>query len=298
MTQRGLRAVICALMLVGMLAVVWSPAVVLAAAPSNDDFANRTTVGALTLPYTDTQDTTDATTEGSEPSSTCGTAANSIWYEFTPDISWIFMFSTAGSGYDTNLDIFTSSSTPATLTSLSSVNCNNDANSPSDTSSFISMFMSAGTTYYIRVSSASGSGGSTSFSVIQRGSATSATATAGGNPYTFGDWTNQSPVTVTLSATYNDPPDQSRGSFVTDTMYSVDNGSFQAYTVPFDVSGEGMHTVQYYSDDSDGRTEPTHTAEINIDLTAPTTSASATADALPYTFGNWTNHDVDRHPHR
>ncbi|MGA7671595.1 MAG: hypothetical protein WBW04_14300 [Nitrolancea sp.] len=292
MTRRGLRTAFCALLLVGMLAAVWSPTVVLAAAPSNDDFANRTAIGALTLPYTDTQDTTDATTEGSEPSSNCGTATNSIWYEFTPDISWLFMLSTAGSGYDTNLDVFTSSSTPATLTSLSSVNCNNDVSSPSDTTSFISMFMAAGTTYYIRVSSASGSGGSTSFSVIQRGSATSATATAGGNPYTLGNWTNQSPVTVTLSATYNDPPGEGSGSVVTDTMYSVDNGSFQTYTVPFDVTGQGMHTVQYYSEGSDGRTEPTHTAEVNIDLTAPTTSASATVDANAYTFGDWTNQDV------
>ena len=154
------------------------------------------------------------------------------------------------------------------------------------------MFMSAGTTYYIRVSSATGTGGSTVFNVTQRGATTTATATAGGNPYTFGDWTNQSPVTVTLTATYNDPPGLSSGAIISDTMYSVDNGNFQTYTTPFDVSGEGMHTVQYYSDSSDGRTEPTHTADINIDLTAPTTSASATTGGNAYTFGDWTNQDV------
>ena len=295
MTQRGLRAGICALFLVGMLAAIWSPAVVLAAAPSNDDFANRISIGALTLPYTDTQDTTDATTEGSEPSSNCGTATNSIWYEFTPDDTYVYLLDTYGSSYDTNFDVYTSSTTPASLGSLNAVNCNNDYSAPSDTSSFLSIPLISGTTYYIRVSSATGTGGTSVLNVLQGGPAVSATATAGVNPYVFGDWTNQSPVTITLTAMYNEPsnyPTFSSGLDVTGVFYSVDNGPAQDYSGPFDVSGQGAHTVEYGSDDPNGRGPLTHTADVNIDLTAPTTLASATADANAYTFGDWTNQDV------
>ncbi len=117
---------------------------------------------------------------------------------------------------------------------------------------------------------------------------TTATATnADTSSYTFGDWTNQS-VTVTLSAT-----DESGGSGVASTSYTVDGGSTQSYSVPFTVSGEGDHTVTFWSVSTDGNTESAETVHVLIDLTDPTTSATATnADTSSYTFGTWTNQSV------
>jgi uncharacterized protein DUF6299 len=58
---------------------------VLAAAPSNDLYADRTVIPAT--PYTDLVDTTEATTDGddAEANASCGAPATdaSVWYEFT-----------------------------------------------------------------------------------------------------------------------------------------------------------------------------------------------------------------------
>ena len=294
MNKRILRAVAEAFVLSWVLLAIWTPATALAAVPGNDNFANRIVINPFSLPYANTQDTTGATAESGEPSSSCGTVTNSVWYQFTPDISYVYMLDTYGSSYDTVIDIFTSSATPASLASLVSVNCNNDFSSPSDTSSFMSMPLVGGTTYYIRVSSAAGSGGTSVLNVLQGGAAVSPTGSAGGNPYIFGSWANQS-VTVTLNAVYNDPsnyPTFSSGLPVTGVFYSVDGSPVQDYSAPFVVTGEGVHSVQYGSDDPNGRGSITHTAPVNIDLTKPTTSASATAGGNPYTFDTWTNQDV------
>ncbi|MEM4265399.1 MAG: Ig-like domain-containing protein [Thermoplasmata archaeon] len=74
-------------------------------------------------------------------------------------------------------------------------------------------------------------------------------------------------VTVTLSALDS-------GSGVDYTRYRIDGGSWQTYTAPLVISAEGNHTVDYYSVDIVGNVEPTKSANVKIDKTPPTTSAS------------------------
>jgi cytochrome c len=75
------------------------------------------------------------------------------------------------------------------------------------------------------------------------------------------------PVKVTLAATDNEG-----GSGVEATEYRVDGGAWTAYTQPFDVTGDGRHTVDYRSTDNDDNVEEAKQVEIAIDTTAPTTA--------------------------
>lgn len=73
----------------------------------------------------------------------------------------------------------------------------------------------------------------------------------------------QSNVTVTLEAFGGD-------GGVDYTMYRVDGGDWTAYDAPFLVSGDGVHTLEYYSADVAGNLEPVHSVDLSIDSTAPT----------------------------
>ncbi len=55
------------------------------------------------------------------------------------------------------------------------------------------------------------------------------------------------------------------------TNYSVDGGSWQPYSLPFEVSGDGDHTVEYYSTDYGGNVEEVEEVSFKIDATAPGT---------------------------
>lgn len=110
-------------------------------------------------------------------------------------------------------------------------------------------------------------------------------------------WNNASPVTVTLSA-----EDEVGGSGVASTEYTLDGGAAQNYTGPFDVTGEGAHTLTYRSTDNDGNEETDtdgtswKSLAIQIDATAPTITATATnADTTAYTAGTWTDQAVTVH---
>ncbi|MBE3120841.1 MAG: right-handed parallel beta-helix repeat-containing protein [Thermoplasmata archaeon] len=85
------------------------------------------------------------------------------------------------------------------------------------------------------------------------------TGTMGGN-----NW-YKSNVNVTLSAT-----DTLSG--IESTWYKVDAGYWTIYTVQFTVSGNGMHTVQYYSFDLAGNQEAAKSVSFKIDTAAPTTT--------------------------
>ncbi len=72
-------------------------------------------------------------------------------------------------------------------------------------------------------------------------------------------------VQIALSAT-----DNVGGSGVASTFYTIDGGAQQTYSAPFSVSGDGTHTITYWSADSAGNAESAHSLTIMIDATAPT----------------------------
>jgi ABC-type transport system substrate-binding protein len=77
----------------------------------------------------------------------------------------------------------------------------------------------------------------------------------------YGDW-YVSDVEVTLSAEAMYELDR--------TMYRVDEGSWQEYSGPFVVSGDGEHKVEFYSMDIMDNTEPISSTVFRIDTTPPT----------------------------
>ena len=83
-------------------------------------------------------------------------------------------------------------------------------------------------------------------------------------------WVNQA-VTVTLTAT-----DTGSGMVggQAGTWYSLDGGANTPGTSVL-VSGEGTHTLTYYSEDAVGNVEQAHTATFGIDTTPPVTTDDA-----------------------
>ncbi|HEV2859976.1 MAG TPA: PQQ-binding-like beta-propeller repeat protein [Pyrinomonadaceae bacterium] len=75
-------------------------------------------------------------------------------------------------------------------------------------------------------------------------------------------------VQVTLSAV--DATSQVKASF-----FAVDGGAAQAYSAPFAVTGDGSHTVRFWSVDQAGNAEASKYLTLMIDGTAPQTQASA-----------------------
>jgi hypothetical protein len=75
-------------------------------------------------------------------------------------------------------------------------------------------------------------------------------------------------VTVTLVAT-------PRGSPISATYYSVDNGAYQGYGGPFPISTDGVHQLMFYSVDAAGDQETPHGQTIKIDATKPISHVTA-----------------------
>jgi hypothetical protein len=125
-----------------------------AAPPANDNFASAITIGAT--PYTDSKSTLEATNESGEPASNCASSSYSIWYKYTAPSTGSVIADTVGSSFDTVLTAMTGS----TLATLAVRACNDDS---SGLSSRMPFAVTAGTTYYIRVSGYSGARGSVTF---------------------------------------------------------------------------------------------------------------------------------------
>ncbi|RLF47481.1 MAG: hypothetical protein DRN29_02365 [Thermoplasmata archaeon] len=90
------------------------------------------------------------------------------------------------------------------------------------------------------------------------------------------EWHNEN-VTVSLQATDN-------LAGVNYTMYKIDDNEWQEYEENFTVSGEGIHTVYYYSVDNAGNVEEEKNFTVGIDLTPPETNYSINAT---YGQNNW-----------
>jgi len=135
-----------ALAVAAVVALVATPAH--AQPPTNDDIANATVIGAL--PFTDSVDTTEATTAPDDPE--CAGQGATVWYAFTPATTVHVVVATFGSDYDTTLSAYTGD--PGALNQIA---CNDDFRSLQSRISFIA---AAGTSYRLMAGSfASGPGG-------------------------------------------------------------------------------------------------------------------------------------------
>ncbi|HTR38267.1 MAG TPA: SBBP repeat-containing protein [Bryobacteraceae bacterium] len=101
-------------------------------------------------------------------------------------------------------------------------------------------------------------------SVVSTGPVTAASLSgpAGNNGWSVG------PVTVTLNATAGSSP-------VSATYYKVDNGAYQAYGAPFQITGDGIHQLAYYSVDTAGNQETPHGQTMKIDSSPPVSHVAA-----------------------
>lgn len=68
-------------------------------------------------------------------------------------------------------------------------------------------------------------------------------------------------------------------SGVASTSFRVDGGGWHTYTAPIAVSGDGEHTVDFYSTDNAGNVEGWHSVGFRIDGTAPQTAISVDGTA-------------------
>jgi len=114
--------------------------------PINDDLVNAIVIDSL--PFTDTNNINNhyGTLETAEASQSCAGAdgSNSVWWAYTPATSGEFMINTNYSDFDTVLSVWTGAGHP-----LAEVDCNDDGGE--GTRSALTIPMSGGITYYIRV---------------------------------------------------------------------------------------------------------------------------------------------------
>jgi hypothetical protein len=136
------------------LGLVQTPAAV-AAPPANDDFDSAVLISAL--PFTDSVDTTEATTAGDDPD--CAGNGHTVWYSFTAPAEMGIEANTFGSDYDTTLSVYTGS-----RGALTQIRCNDDA--ADSVQSRVRFNATAGVTYFFMVGSFFDSpGGNLTFSV-------------------------------------------------------------------------------------------------------------------------------------
>jgi hypothetical protein len=75
-------------------------------------------------------------------------------------------------------------------------------------------------------------------------------------------------------------------SGVQTTSYVLDGGATQVYGGPFAVSGDGIHTLSYWSVDKAGNEETHHSQQIQIDTVPPALTITSPASGL------LTNHNI------
>jgi hypothetical protein len=133
------------------------PGAAVAAPPTNDSSASPIAVTGP-LPYSNSQDTTDATPATTDPD--CG-GGPTVWYSYEPSQDLRVRADTFGSDYDTTLWVGTGSTEPDTI------DCNDDAGY--EVQSAVTFDAVSGTTYYFMVGACCGepdaSGGNLVFNV-------------------------------------------------------------------------------------------------------------------------------------
>ena len=125
--------------------------------PPGDQFASPIAVSGSSGSVAAT--TAGATKEAGEPDHATNAGGHSIWFQWTAPSGGTATFSTAGSGFDTTLAVYTGTAVNA----LSWVSSNDDAGSGISTSS-LTIVATAGTTYSIAVDGWAGANGSVALS--------------------------------------------------------------------------------------------------------------------------------------
>lgn len=147
------------LVLIGL--VVAGPAsTALAAPPSNDNFADATVVPSL--PYSDSVNTAEATTEPGDPD--CVGNGPTVWYAYTADFDGFVEANTFGSSYDTTLSAYLDDGSGGIGDQIA---CNDDAQ---DLQSRVKVPVTNGEVVYFMVGAfASGPGGDLTFNLLESG---------------------------------------------------------------------------------------------------------------------------------
>jgi PKD repeat protein len=121
------------------------PAVAQAATPSNDYFANATTIDPSSLPFSDSVTIDEANLEAGEPSG-CYIAGKSVWYNITPTSSGTLRADISGSSFfDRILYVYRQDGTG--FSGLSTVACASPYYNGRSSATFS---VQAGKTYYVQ----------------------------------------------------------------------------------------------------------------------------------------------------
>ena len=138
------------------------PVAAAAAVPTNDSLAQAVTVAPAALPFANSVDITDATTEPGEPTFDCTSFARTVWYAITPTHDGTLRADVAGSAFfDTALDVY--EQTGAGFGGLVSRAC---ASGTSGTTS-ATFDARAGHAYYLRAGNQFTSGGTVQLTVAE-----------------------------------------------------------------------------------------------------------------------------------
>lgn len=132
---------------------------VAAAAPSNDNFNFATVIDPGGLPFSDSVDTTEATTEPGEPLYWCYTIERTVWYAFTPSETMVMHLDTEGSTVSSSINIYYSNG-PG-FEGLGIVNCTGSYGGSYD---FVA---EGGRTYYFQASLFPGQSGTLQINLEQ-----------------------------------------------------------------------------------------------------------------------------------
>ena len=100
------------------------------------------------------QTTEGATSQDNEATASCASNEASVWYQLTASIDQAVVFDTFGSNYNTVLSVWTGEQYP-----LTEIACNDDEGNRDTQQSQISMALSEGTTYYLRITGGTDSEG-------------------------------------------------------------------------------------------------------------------------------------------
>jgi hypothetical protein len=92
--------------------------------------------------------------------------------------------------------------------------------------------------------------------------------------------------TVTLTA------GDGLGSGVVSTEYDLDGSGWLAYSAPFQVTGDGAHTLLFRSTDALGHVEDTNTLNFTIDTTGPVITIDAPVEAVTQVVGDPGNYPL------